>query len=72
MSSENFLRLPQVMSRTGMGRSYIYQKIREGSFPTPIPLGRRASVWLKSEVEAWIEERVVEHRASARSHGEAA
>lgn len=57
------LKLPAVCQRVGMSRAWIYTNIRTGGdFPRPIKTGVRASVWLQSEVDAWLAE-----RASKRS-----
>ena len=53
-----FLRRKQVEARTGLSRSTIYQYIKDGVFPKPVPLGPRAVGWLESEVSEWIAERV--------------
>jgi predicted DNA-binding transcriptional regulator AlpA len=34
-----FLRLPEVVARTGLARSSIYRRIGEGTFPAPVILG---------------------------------
>lgn len=52
------LRLPQVIERTGLGRSSIYAAIAEGFFPRPVKLSERAIGFLAIEVDAWIEARV--------------
>ena len=53
------LRLRQVVAAVGLGRSSIYAKIRDGSFPAPIKLGgARASGWLSTEVYEWIEDQI--------------
>ena len=52
------LRRKQVELRTGLSRSTIYQYIKDGAFPKPVPLGPRAVGWLESEVSEWIAERV--------------
>lgn len=52
------LRRPQVQQRTGLSRSTLYQYIKDGDFPAPIPLGTRAVAWLESDVSAWITARV--------------
>ncbi len=52
------LRRKQVQARTGLSRSMIYQYIKEGAFPKPVPLGARAVGWIESEVSEWIAERV--------------
>ena len=43
-----FLRRKQVETRTGLSRSTIYQTIKDGVFPKPVPLGPRAVGWLES------------------------
>ena len=58
LQAQTMLRRKQVESRTGLSRSTIYQYIRNGAFPAPIPLGARAVGWLESEVSAWISLRV--------------
>ena len=40
-----FLRLRQVIEATGRSRSSIYEAIKEGTFPPPIPIGARAVAW---------------------------
>jgi len=57
------LRLPQVRTATGLSRSSIYAKVKEGSFPRYISLGARSVGWLESEVQAWIDERVKASRS---------
>ena len=52
------LRRKQVEARTGLSRSTIYQYIKDGAFPKPVPLGPRAVGWLESEVSEWIAGRV--------------
>jgi prophage regulatory protein len=53
-----FLRRKQVETRTGLSRSTIYQYIKDGVFPKPVPLGPRAVGWLESDVSEWIAARV--------------
>ena len=59
----SILRLPDVMARTGLSRSTIYVRVRDGSFPAPINLGARSVGWLDNEVEQWIRDRVEQSRA---------
>jgi len=59
---ECFLRLPQVIARTGLSRSTIYEYITLGMFPAPIKAGKRASVWLESEVLLWMNRRISDSR----------
>jgi prophage regulatory protein len=61
-----FLRRKQVETRTGLSRSTIYQYIKDGAFPKPVPLGPRAVGWLESDVSQWIAARVKLARDSTR------
>ncbi|WP_081280879.1 helix-turn-helix transcriptional regulator [Stenotrophomonas maltophilia] len=51
---ERFLRKPDVLSRTGISRSHLYRLMNQGRFPVSIPLSPRVTVWLESDVDAWI------------------
>ncbi len=57
-----FLRLPEVMARTGLSRSTIYVRLATGCFPRSVALGRRAVGWIEAEVEEWVAERIAESR----------
>ena len=48
------LRLPEVMRRTSLRRSSIYNRIAAGEFPRGFSLGGSARGWLESEVDEWI------------------
>lgn len=50
-----FLSLRQVLDRTSISRSLIYQLIKDETrpFPAPVHIGRR-SVWIESEIEAYL------------------
>jgi prophage regulatory protein len=50
--SNTILRLPAVKSESGLSRSTIYLRIKQGLFPKPIRLGERAAGWPSSEVSA--------------------
>lgn len=49
-----YLRLPEVKERTSLSRSEIYRRIAAGEFPKQRRLSHRISVWLESEIEAWL------------------
>jgi len=51
--SQIFLRRPQVEIRTGLKRSTIYQRIKDGTFPKPVRIGPRAVAWLETDVSQW-------------------
>jgi len=58
MSHARFLRLPEVQERISLSKAQIYNLISIGEFPQQIKLGDRASAWLESEVDQWIDERI--------------
>lgn len=61
------LRLPGVKARTGLSRSTIYLRIKDGSFPTPVSLGPRAVGWPESEIEDWLSNRIRSSREAVQS-----
>lgn len=54
------LRIKDVTEKTALCRSKIYQMMDTGDFPKSIKLGARSVGWLDSEVENWIESKVME------------
>ena len=60
------LRFKQVAALVGLGKSSIYRKVQEGTFPKPIKLGSaRASGWISSEVYDWIDDQIRRSRKAA-------
>ena len=57
-----FLRLPEVLARTGLSRSTIYVRLEQGRFPRPVSLGGRAVGWIEAEVDEWMRERIAASR----------
>ena len=53
-TDDRLLRLREVEAATGLKRSTIYQRGRDGTFPKPIALGTRTTAWSNREVQAWI------------------
>ncbi len=51
---ERFLRISDVIARTALSRSHIYNLIGRNEFPAPRKLGARCSRWIESEVDAWM------------------
>lgn len=62
---ESLLRLPQVIGRTGLCRTAIYESIKAGEFPRPVKLGARAVAWPSSQINSWIERRIADSRKAA-------
>ena len=68
---KRFIRLPEVLTRTGYGRTTIYRKMEDGSFPRSVKLGgpledpnvfdSRTVAWIEHEVDQWIESMIEEN-----------
>ena len=63
--SYSILRLPEVISKTGLARSTIYGRIKSNAFPMPISLGSRAMGFIEQEVDEWIEAKITESRGGS-------
>ena len=50
-----YIRLQDVMRKTGIAKSTIWLWVKEDKFPKPIKLSARITVWDESEIENWIE-----------------
>ena len=48
-----FLRMPSVLTRTGLGRSTIYRLVSENKFPAPVKLAGRAVGWRRADLDRW-------------------
>ena len=56
-----FLRLSVVEDVTGLKKSAIYDKIKDGLFPKPVPLGDAPNSpvgWIEGEIAAWQASRI--------------
>lgn len=62
---QRILRLPAVIERTGLSRSSIYSYQQDKRFPRSIPLGGRNVGWLESDIEKWIESKIMEQENAA-------
>ncbi len=52
------LRLPEVIKKTGLRRTYLYQLTKAGQFPQSVSLGAKAMGWVEEEIDTWIEQRM--------------
>jgi len=53
-----FLRLKEVITKTGLSRSSIYQFMNDGIFPKSVSLGSRSVAWVEGEVIEWMESKI--------------
>ncbi|RUX28241.1 AlpA family transcriptional regulator [Mesorhizobium sp. M7A.F.Ca.US.011.01.1.1] len=62
------VRLKELVFRSGLGRSSIYEMVSTGDFPAPVQIGERAIGWIESEFETWLNAKTAQRdaiRASA-------
>ena len=57
MTEQRIERLPDVMRRTGLGRTRIYQLESKGQFPKRIKISDRAVGWRSHEIDEFIASR---------------
>ena len=55
---KEFLRLKDIQQITSLSKSTIYRLISEGSFPKQVKVGKRAVVWVRSDVSNWMDQRL--------------
>ncbi|MBB5469353.1 putative DNA-binding transcriptional regulator AlpA [Paraburkholderia sp. CI2] len=59
-AKERFMRLPEVMARTGLIKQTIYMRMAEATFPQSIKIGKTTVAWRESEIDAWIIDTIAE------------
>ena len=57
MHAPALLKRPEVEALTRLSRSAIYAAMRDGTFPKPVKIGRRAVAWRRVEIEQWLASR---------------
>ena len=63
--SERVLRFPTIREITGLSRSTIWRKERDGTFPRHKKLSAQCVGWLSSEVTTWLQNRPSEDTLGA-------
>lgn len=63
------LRIKTVEIRTGIPRSSIYEKIKAGTFPSPVPLGSRSVGWVSTEIDHFLNTCIAERDTSKIAQG---
>lgn len=49
-----FLRLPQVLARVPISRSTLWRRVNDGTFPRPLKLSDRVTVWRSEDIDDWM------------------
>jgi len=60
---DRLISLPEVKEIVGIGKTMIYRKMREGSFPQPCKPGGASSRWSEREVRGWVAEQLARRAA---------
>jgi prophage regulatory protein len=47
------IKLKEVIEKTSLGRSIIYEFMTKGTFPKQVSLGAKSVAWLGSDVDDW-------------------
>ena len=53
MTADRNIRLPEVILKSGLSKSTIYESMREGTFPLQFKIGKRAVAWSEKDVLEW-------------------
>ena len=67
--SKKLLTFPELKPVKGIAysRPQIWRKIKDGSFPRPIHVGKQRVAWVEGELDAWIEKRIAERDAKKKA-----
>ena len=60
--SQSFIRLSEVLRRTGYSKAWIYRLLKENRFPRPVKIGSRSIAFVENEIDEWINQRIAEPR----------
>ena len=66
-ATRRLLRIRDVAGLTGLGKTTIWRRTKEGKFPAPIKEGKMITAWVEDEVRAWIDAKIASRdQASAQ------
>ena len=58
ITEQQFIRLGEVIQITSLSKTSIYRLISEGTFPKQIQVGKRSVVWVRSDINNWINQKL--------------
>ena len=58
ITEQQFIRLGEVIRITSLSKTSIYRLISEGTFPKQIQVGKRSVVWVRSDINNWINQKL--------------
>ena len=59
--AKRFYRLKDVIRVTSLSRSTIYRYMDEGLFPKQIEIAPKIVVWIESDIQKWMSEKIQNH-----------
>lgn len=65
--AKRFIRLPETLDKTGVQKSKLWDMVKKKEFPQPIKLSPGTTVWIESEVDQWVENKISEYRSEVSS-----
>jgi prophage regulatory protein len=57
-----FMKIKDVLARTGLKVDNLYLQIRLGNFPKPVKVTTQSSVWVSTEIDKWMTKKIAELR----------
>lgn len=57
MQEDRYIRIKELATILGIGKSTIYRLVKDGKFPKQIKLTERAAVWKLSAINSWIKDK---------------
>jgi prophage regulatory protein len=60
MSNARLLRLPEVLSITGLKKSTFYKLIGQGEISQGVNISERCKAWTSEEINNWIDSKIKE------------
>lgn len=51
---DKILRMRSILQRTGLSRSTIYRKMKDGTFPNQVRISEHCCGWRESAISRWI------------------
>lgn len=58
INETSIIRIREVMQRTGLPKSTLYEQVKKERFPKPINIGERSVGWISCEIDTWIAARI--------------
>ncbi|MDP8170551.1 AlpA family phage regulatory protein [Pasteurella skyensis] len=59
---ERFIAIDEVINRTGLSRTVIYERMKDNTFPRSVRLGKQTTRWLESEIDSLIDQQSTNNR----------